>query len=403
MNSEAALIAAIIKDNNPKILFEDNLDEYFLTHGDVWREVREYYYKYRALPSIEVLRDKVDDFDPPEVDGEPLYYLDKLRDDYIKQRIASVYAEAGRKFADRSGIEILEQLQADINRLARLTNTVRDLDIIDYEAAAEQLEQRHERAMEMGGAPGITSGIKTLDAHYSTGFAPGHFAVMIGWSGKAKSWMGIYLACKAWLSGFRPMIVSLEMSPEEVRDRAYTIIGNGTFQHTDFGRGAINIDKFKDWGAKALTGKNNFVIVSSEGADNVTQNTVQGKIEQYRPDFIVLDYLGLFDDANGGEDETRRMKNLSRDFKLMAVRNAIPIMSIAQCTQKPSSDTSQPPLIEEVAWSRSIQQDADLALAVHKPIDSNLVTVIGRKNRHGPEFEFGLDWDIDNGIVKEIV
>jgi hypothetical protein len=49
--------------------------------------------------------------------------------------------------------------------------------------------------------------------------------------------MSSYLACKAWEQGFKPMIISLEMTPEDMRDRIYTMMGSGLFQGIRFFQG----------------------------------------------------------------------------------------------------------------------------------------------------------------------
>ena len=46
------------------------------------------------------------------------------------------------------------------------------------------------------------------------------------------------------------MIISLEMSPENMRDRIYTMLGSGLFMASDFSKGDINIDDFKTWSNK---------------------------------------------------------------------------------------------------------------------------------------------------------
>jgi len=59
-------------------------------------------------------------------------------------------------------------------------------------------------------------------------------------------------------------------------------------------------------------------------------------------------------------------------------------------------------MLSQVAWSKAIEYDADMAFAVHKTQGTNIIEVVSRKNRHGTDFGFYLDWDIDRGIVKEV-
>jgi hypothetical protein len=58
-------------------------------------------------------------------------------------------------------------------------------------------------------------------------------------------------------------------------------------------------------------------------------------------------------------------------------------------------------MLHHVAWSKAIEYDADMAMAVHKPGDSDIMEIVSRKNRHGAEFGLWLNWDIDTGVVTE--
>ena len=198
------------------------------------------------------------------------------------------------------------------------------------------------------------------------------------------------------------MIVSLEMSPENMRDRIYTMMGSGLFRASDLSKGEINIDDFRTWGQKKFDSKNGFVLVSNEGMSEVTPATIQGKIDQHKPDLVILDYHQLFSDNKKSMGATERNMNISREFKMLAMTNNIPIIDITAATMDDVSDQDNPPMLSQVAWSKAIEYDADMAIAIHKYTGTNMIEVVSRKNRHGQEFGMYLDWDINRGIVKEI-
>ena len=293
-------------------------------------------------------------------------------------------------------------MQSDLYKLARMTGEVRDIDLTDFTLAEEHFEAVRQRSVVMGGSPGIKTGFKAIDLAYPTGMAPGHLIVMIGWPGRGKTWFSSYLACKAWEQGFKPMIISLEMSPENMRDRIYTIMGSGLFKASDFSRGMVNLDDFHSWAENKFSEKQQFILISNEGQGQVTPNTVQAKIDQYKPDLVILDYHQLFNDASGAKSEIERNRNISRDFKLLAMRNNIPVIDITAATMDDISDQETPPMMSQVAWSKAIEYDADVAIAVHKNPQTNIMEIVSRKNRHGTDFAFYLDWDLNRGIMEEI-
>ena len=87
---------------------------------------------------------------------------------------------------------------------------------------------------------------------------------------------------------------------------------------------------------------------------------------------------------------------------MLAVSNNIPVIDITAATADDISDQNDPPMMSQVAWSKAIEYDADMAMAIHRYPQTNLIEVVSRKNRHGHDFDFHLDWDINRGIIKEL-
>ena len=402
MNTEAELISAVCKNKDISTLLADNADELFTSHRDIWDSLKSYYYKFKAVPEVGVLMERHKDFEPVTTKAETGYYLDKLKNEFVSSRLKTIMLQAGSALKEDAASRVLGNMQSQLATLSRFTNNVRDVDVIDIDAAERHYQSVKERSAAMGGSPGILTGIDAIDRAYPTGMAPGHLIVAIGWPGRGKTWFTSYLACKAWEQGFKPMIVSLEMAPENMRDRIYTMLGSGLFRASDLSKGDINLDDFKSWGKRTTSGKNSFILISNEGTAEVTPATIQGKIDQHKPDLVILDYHQLFNDNKRSNSEVERNRNISRDFKLLAVSNNIPIIDITAATADDISDQKEPPMMSQVAWSKAIEYDADMAMAIHRHANTDLVEVVSRKNRHGQDFRFFLEWDINRGIIKPI-
>ena len=402
MNTEAELISAVCKNKDISTLLADNVDEIFTSHRDIWDSLKSYYYKFKAVPEAGILMERFKDFEPVETKAETGYYLDKLKNEYLTGRLKNIILQSGSALKEDAASRVLGDLQAKLSQLSKFTNNVRDVDVTDIDLAEKHFNAVKERSAAMGGAPGILTGFEAIDKAYPTGMAPGHLIVAIGWPGRGKTWFTSYLACKAWEQGFKPMIVSLEMSPENMRDRIYTMMGSGLFRASDFARGDVNVDDFRSWGKKKFENKNGFILVSNEGMGEVNANTVQAKIDQHKPDLVILDYHQLFSDNKRSSGATERNMNVSREFKMLAMTNNIPVIDITAATMDDITDQDAPPMLSQVAWSKAIEYDADMAIAIHKYTDTNMIEVVSRKNRHGQEFNVFLDWDINRGIIKEI-
>lgn len=402
MNIESAVITAVCENKDISTVLADNIDEIFTSHRDVWEGLKSYYLKFKAVPDVSVLTERFKDFEPTKVKGETAYYLDQLKNEYLSSRIRNLLLTSGASLKTDASSRVIANMQKELSSLGKLTSNVRDVDLTDFKLAEKHFEAVKNRSDLMGGSPGIMTGFKAIDYAYPTGMAPGHLIVMIGWPGRGKTWLSSYLACKAWEQGFKPMIISLEMTPENMRDRIYTMMGSGLFKASDFARGAVDIDAFDDWGTKKFADKNQFILVSNEGAGEVTPAVVQAKIDQHKPDIVILDYHQLFADNQGSKAPTERNMNISKSFKALAMNNNIPIIDITAATMDDTTDQDGPPMMSQVAWSKAIEYDADMAIAVHKQPDSNVMEIVSRKNRHGTDFGFYLDWDLNRGIITEL-
>jgi replicative DNA helicase len=207
------------------------------------------------------------------------------------------------------------------------------------------------------------------------------------------------LAVNALLQGKKVLVISLEMSPEEYGDRVYAMLSKGRFKISDLQRGDINEDDFRTWSKREF--KNKFIVPSFEGVYDVTPNLIRAKIDMHKPDLVILDYLQLMNDNAKTGSMTPRMMNLSREIKLMAGAAAVPIVSITAVTDEDGDKRDGPPVMSQVAWSKAIEYDANLIIAVHRHDNSEVVEVVARKSRHSDLFDFGFEVDFDRGIWTE--
>lgn len=400
MQTELVALNSAIKNNDITVLMQPGVDILFDGYSDVLAFVKQHYSKYRAMPDASIVKDHFDDFEILETKGESAYYIDKLREEYktnVLEKVALAFKQGiGTIAADRVIAGALKELMS----LQNQTSGAQDLDLLDFDDAQRHYAEQRRIAEEMGGVPGIPTGIDFMDSAYTSGLSGGDLVVVLGWTGRAKSLITTLIACRAFKRGFKPMIVSLEMKTQKVRNRAYTMLGEGTFQNSDLEIGLVDEDDFRTF-ANKQKGKG-FVVISHDGQGEVTPAMVQSKIDQHKPDIIILDYAQLMSDNANSSDMTARMRNMSREYKMLAVANNIPIILISSATPDSSTATNTPPIIEQVAWSKQLSYDADLAFAVHKHDGpSGVIEVVCRKNRNGEQFSGYFKADINRGIYEE--
>lgn len=395
------MLAAAVSNNDPFQIMGEH-KEIFQSHGDVFDFIKSYYITHKAAPSRVTINSEFPDVELPDTDAPTAYYLDKLKSQFVRrntERVIENIAESLDQGAAPS--DVLEKGLSSFTKLTKYTSATVDLNITDYETALEYYVKEKELAGEEG-VVGIPTGIDSIDANYPTGLAAGQSVVVMGFSGGGKSYFTALLAVQAWLKGRRVMVVSLEMTPEEYRNRVYAMMSQGVFRSSDLARGDLNEDDFSSWASKKLQGSSDFVVVSTDGISDMTPNKVQSKIDIHRPDLVIFDYAQLGSDNDGSEAMTPRMLNLSRQIKLLAMANRIPIILITAVTDEDGAKRDGPPRISQIAWSRGLEYDASLILSVHRHKGTNIVEVACRKNRYGDEFSFFFEVDFDAGVWKEM-
>lgn len=400
--SEAKVITAVLQDKQIHHLLQGNVDAILVTHVDIWNFIKEYYANNNTVPPATVILDKFPDFIPEKGVGATKYHLDELRGEYLDRELRQIIRSAAEAVSDGEPTKSMEMLSVGVRNLNQEVNIVKDIDATDTDAAVAHVRRLIENSTL---AHGIKTDIIGLDMCFPSGIRGGQFGIVLAYPAVGKSFLTLYLLAQAWKQGFTPMIVSLEMSETEVRNRLYTILGNGRWSLRKLSSGAVDIDEFEQWHHKMFDGKHPFHIISMDSiGGEVTPEVIRAKIDQYKPDIVVADYMQLMSPSARAESEVVKMKNLSREMKLLAMSEKVPIIAISSATPTDASDMSEPPTLGQTAWSRQIAYDADFILALGRELTSDIMVVVGRKNREGmlPDFMMQVDMDAGMFVYKDL-
>jgi replicative DNA helicase len=397
-DSEAKLISAVLQDKQVHVLLQANVENILRTHNDIWQFIRNYSEHNGTVPPITLVVDKFRDFHPIDGIGATKHHLEELQAEYLNDSLKDILRNTAADVQGGKGTEALESLIQMTSELKKNTASIRDIDVTDIDDALAYYENV-QRQNELGQI-GIKTGLPGFDNYLPAGIMPGQLGVFLAYPGIGKSWLSLYFAVQAWKQGKSPMVVSLEMSETEVRNRVYTIMGNGLWSHRKLSSGEVELDMLKSWHEKNLQGKPEFHIISNDSGGEVTPSVMRGKIDQYKPDFVIVDYLQLMSPNQKSDNETVRMKNLSRELKLMAISEEVPIIAISSATPDDVNKLDTVPTLGQTAWSRQIAYDADWVMALGRGANSDVIECVFRKNRNGFMGEFMVQVDFDKGLYR---
>ena len=397
-NVEAKVISAVLQDKQLHVLLQNNIDNLLKTHNDIWNFIRIYFEQNSAVPPVSLVVEKFRDFKPVENVGSTKHHLEELQVEYLNDSLKDILRSAASDVSDNKGAEALNNLITKTSELKKNTSAIRDIDVTDLNSAIAYFENL-KKQQELG-LVGITTGLPGFDNYLPSGIMPGQLGVFLAYPGIGKSWLALYFAVQAWKQGKSPLIISLEMGEAEVRNRVYTIMGEGLWSHRKLSKGEIELDMFNKWHANKISGKPEFHIISNDSGGEINPSVLRGKVDQYKPDFVIVDYLQLMSPNQRSDNETVRMKNLSRELKLMAISEEIPIIAISSATPDDVNDLSSVPTLGQTAWSRQIAYDADWVMALGRASNSDIIECAFRKNRNGFMGEFLVQVDFDKGYYR---
>lgn len=397
-NVESKLLSAVLEDKQVHVLLQANVENLLTTHTDVWQFIRKYYESNLTAPPKELVVEKFRDFVPEDKVGATKYHLEELQHEYMNSSLRELIKTAATEVQSDKAVDALEMLISGTAQLKKNSSAIRDIDATDIDSAVAYYEQVQKQA-ELG-ITGIKTGLPGFDDYLPAGIQPGQLGVFLAYPGIGKSWLSLYFAVQAWKQGKSPMVVSLEMSETEVRNRVFTIMGEGVWSHRKLSAGQVEISDLKRWHGEKVAGKPEFHIISNDSGGEVTPSVLRGKIDQYKPDFVIVDYLQLMSPNQRSDNETVRMKNLSRELKLMAISEEVPIIAISSATPDDVTKLDTVPTLGQTAWSRQIAYDADWVMALGRGPNSDVIECVFRKNRNGFMGEFLVQVDFDKGWYK---
>jgi replicative DNA helicase len=392
---ESKVLSAVLKDKQIYVLLQANPDSLFRTHKDVWEFIKQYSEQNSVVPSMSLVVEKFKDFKPVGEIGNTKYHLEELRTSFLQDSLSGVLMSTAKQLQDNKPNDALNNLIGKTSELKKITVNIRDIDATDIDDAIEHF--KHIRELNEKGNYGIKTGLAGFDNYLPAGITPGQFGILLAYPAIGKSWLALFMAVQAWKNGRRPLVISLEMTETEVRNRVYTIMGQGMFSHRKLSSGEVDPDSLKLWADQHIKNMPPFHIVSNDGVGELSTSVLRGKIDQYSPDIVFVDYIQLMQSNVPTENEVVKIKSISRELKVLAISAQVPIVAIASATPDDATDMNSVPSLGQVAWSKQLAYDADWVLALGRAQGTTILECAFRKNRHGFCGDFMIDVDFDSG------
>jgi replicative DNA helicase len=225
-------------------------------------------------------------------------------------------------------------------------------------------------------------------------FRPGQVITLGGGTGGGKSSLARQLAIDTARQGLGVAVFSMEMSGAEViRAMACSMAGisGRQFQH---GKASETDRRALARAVADLEESGIYLCDNSALTVDAMRGEVKAMQKQRNIGLIVLDYLQLIPGGARGQNRTEAVDSISRSIKRMAMALRVPVLSLAQWSNKGSEAASegQEPGLHHIRESGAIAQDSDVVLFVvaKRPDTGNMANPIKpfrlavKKQRGGP-------------------
>lgn len=248
-----------------------------------------------------------------------------------------------------------------------------------------------------GGVKCIPTGIDGIDELLNGGFHRGQVIIEAGRPSMGKTALSLTHAMHASMSGYGTLVFSMEMVAAELADRALAALG-----HVNLGRLLTGKLHDHEWsGITAATGKIQDIPLHILDKSGLTFYQVATYARRHKRkhglDLIVMDYLQLMSGSDPRAPRHAQIEEITRNVKTLAKELNVAIVLLSQLSRK--TETSRRPKMSDMRDSGSVEQDADVILAIHTEQVDNPDTqwkdysdVYVLKNRQGALGRVGLTY-----------
>ena len=256
-------------------------------------------------------------------------------------------------------------------------------------------------AVNGGGIPGLSTGMPDLD-QVTMGLKKGELILIAARPGQGKTSMALNLARYVGEhSGQTVAVFSLEMSREELVQRLLSSAAMVDGKKLSMGR--LSPAEWDRVVAAASQLSKTDIRVDDNSMLSVADMNAQCR-RLGNLGLVVIDYLQLMQTSGSGhsyasESRTQAVSDMSRMLKIMAKELNVPVICLSQLNRANEGRTNKRPMLSDLRESGSIEQDADIVIALYRDgyynkeaENPNLAEAIILKNRHGETKTVELMW-----------
>lgn len=242
---------------------------------------------------------------------------------------------------------------------------------------------------------GIESGYMELD-RLIDGFHKGHLIIIGARPGMGKSSFMLCLAHNFASKGHKVLIISLEMSSQELGERWLSMASSVPL--ANIRSGMLTEEDMQVITSHAIKLRTYPLWIQDAGM--LTPMDIKLLVREIKPDIVFVDYLQLIRYEKPYATRQEEVAYISRFLKALAKDLNVCVVALAQLSRQVEQRSDKRPNLADLRESGQIEQDADLVMFLYRPDyykkdgkKEGKAELIIAKNRHGPTGIVGLYFD----------
>lgn len=327
-----------------------------------------------------------------------------------------VHEEAVRRRLTAVGETLLEDAQDQQNPTAGvIAATMQALENADTAPQTAMLSTSdvlsgfldYRERLDAGQAVTVSTGYPGLDKLLGGGMLNQGLYILAARPGVGKTTAALKISESAAKSG-ACLFFSLEMGGEQITARRIAAESGLSIGRLMVGRKFDDDEQAKLANAASVLSMRDFRLNRAPGASVADIAQAAHLTKNLR--LVVVDYLGLVRSDERLSIYERVTKN-SAALKALARSLDVPVLCLCQLNRAAEQRADKTPSMADLRDSGAIEQDADSIILLHrpamyepgevKPWESQTLTAIVAKNRHGSTGKLNFDFYGSSGIIRE--
>lgn len=383
MSDGKKLLASVIRDGAVGALRE--IDESWLLNEEleIFRFLRGHYRRYGELPQLQTVESEMSER-LPRADENIDFYRQKIIDRALYNELRDHLQTLQRSLRDRNMGEA--KVCVDQMRASTRIFTPNE-DLRDMREACQGAIRAYQIAHERPGISGIPSGWPRLD-ETTGGYQRGDLISWIARMGVGKTFLLLKQALSAWHSGYSVLVVTMEMTIEQIVRR---MLGMEAGINPEYLRkGALGSRTLSRLQAFTNNMQHTDRLNFYAGGFSKQVSDVDMLLNELSPDIVLIDgaYL-LKPSAKGRMNRLESVAEVYDELKRMTLTADRPIVTTSQFSRqagKKGKDGS----LENVAFSDVIGTHSSLVFSIKEgkpPYERTRRVIESMKGREGENVE----------------